>query len=75
MLAIRMSVLVALIAALAAGCSGGGSELSAEEQKKMEDAIQAGKGGLDLNKVPPEHRERVKAFMQGQGGAAPPAPK
>jgi hypothetical protein len=49
------------------GCGDEGS-LSASEEQKFKQAVDNGKGEFDLNKVPEEHRERVKAIMEANKG-------
>ncbi|HCD99467.1 MAG TPA: hypothetical protein DER07_00320 [Armatimonadetes bacterium] len=59
------------------GCSSE-TQLSKDEEAKIRDSLEAGKGEFDINKVPPEMREKVRGIIESQKGggpAAPPAPK
>ncbi len=62
---------------LMAGCSSD-TQLSKAEEDKMRQSLEAGKGEFDINRVPPEMREKVRGIIESQKGgggpAAPPAP-
>lgn len=58
---------------LAAGC-GDSTKLSAEEEAKMKKIVEDGNAPFDINKVPPEHRDKVRGFMGGNASAQPPSP-
>lgn len=53
----------ALLLAGMGGCSDD-SQLSKAEEKKFQDSLESGKGEFDINKVPPEQQERVRALME-----------
>ncbi|MFN3683989.1 MAG: hypothetical protein ACK41F_08655 [Fimbriimonadaceae bacterium] len=73
---------LAILAALvAAGCSSD-TQLPKEEEAKMRESLEAGKGEFDINKVPPDVREKVRGIIEaqkGRGGSAgtagPPPPR
>ncbi|MDX2066145.1 MAG: hypothetical protein SFX74_10410 [Fimbriimonadaceae bacterium] len=49
------------VLSLMAGCQEGG-EPTPEQDKKLKDAFKQEK--FDINQVPPEHRDKVKGFME-----------
>lgn len=66
-------MLALLTGALLVGCASG--EVSKTEEQKMKNSLAAGDGEFDINKVPPEHREMVRGFMeQSKAGQVPQAP-
>ncbi|MEJ5170797.1 MAG: hypothetical protein WHU10_07405, partial [Fimbriimonadales bacterium] len=48
-------------AILSAGCSSD-TQLSKAEEDKMRQSLEAGKGEFDINRVPPEMREKVRGI-------------
>jgi hypothetical protein len=61
---LRQSLICALtlgVLTLMTGCQEGG-EPTPEQDKKLKDAFKQEK--FDINQVPPEHRDKVKGFME-----------
>lgn len=59
----RMGWWVAVIGLVVAGCQGGGNELSEAEDKEFKKQLNS---EFDINNVPPENRDRVRAIMEAQ---------
>lgn len=62
-------LILAIIAMAAFGCQGGG-EMSKSEEAKFKETLEAGNKPFDINNVPPEQRERVRALMQQNAAPA-----
>jgi hypothetical protein len=68
---IKISVLVLGVAACLLGC-GSGDDVSPEKAKEMKEGFSK---GVDVDKLTPDQKEHMKAYMGGAAPSAPSAPK
>jgi len=66
---IRTLIVVSVASSMTIGGCTGGGQAAEKESKELRDTMTS-KEGFDINKVPPEHREKVRQMVGGGGNPA-----